>query len=636
MVNVAIQNPFAGQAVAETELSRRIYRAALNLGWNATEAHTAADIKAFQPDFVIALHNDSPKLADYPTYGCMWNPLSFFEGTQTFVQHVLTYDGYLTSSPAVERWLHQILHTTPKQFFTAPFYTSCSATEYQPPQLETPCLAYLGSNWDGDRFRELFEALDHQPFMRVYGKADGWTYLTQSYQGSLPYDGVSVLKTLNQAGIGLCLHRAEHRHTALPSMRIFEIVASGAIALCGEHPFIREAFGDSVLYLDPDASADDQLQQITEHMSWIRHHPNDALAMSKQAHAIFQERYALETLLQTILPHHERLVAQKGFALAAPSPSQQPSVEFILCVESGQPDLLNQVRSQLTMIQQQTYPNVGVILVKPQATDLDLVHHDDGDRLSIRVVNCPESTYHSTAIWAGLNAVEADYCGLLSATGSLYRNHIHTLVSVLDSHPDCGVAYAGVGLSHSPPHTDASTPPLAYFQPFNLDQVLMFDPPIAPHGLLMRRSLFDAVMLQDPQLNQASWLCLLLHLAQRSPFAFSYELTCDTTTPPPVEHSQLQLSRDWASDLSRLRFIFWHQEFAPGKTLQTLHEAHLAQERDRAKLDHLRHLLQEERERSHQQLQAAQTTIAAMETSKFWQLRTAWFRLKRAIGWPSE
>ncbi len=640
-MKIAVQNPFAGQAVAETELSRRIYRAALNLGWVAAEVHTATDIKVADPDFVIALHNNSPKLAGYPTYGCMWNPLSFFEGTHSFVQHILTYDGYLTSSPAVERWLHQILDPTPKQWFTTPFYTSCPATSYQPPDLAHPCLAYLGSNWDGDRFRELFAALDQQPFMRVYGAPQGWTYLTQSYRGSLPYDGVSVLQTLNQAGAGLCLHRAEHRHAALPSMRIFEIVASGAIALCGEHPFIRETFGDSVLYLDPDASIEGQQQQIVEHLDWIRHHPKEALAMSAHAHAVFQERYALETLLQAILPHHERLIAEKGFAIPTQPPSKRPSVEFILCVESDQPDdqpdLLNQVRSHLTLVQQQTHPNVGLILVKPQATHLDSLCHDNGDRLSIRIVNCPESAYRSTAIWAGLNAVEADYCGLLSATGSLYRNHTHALVSLLDSHPDCGVAYAGVGLSQSTPLTDASTPHLAYFQPFNLDQLLLLNPPIAPHGVLMRRSLFDPTLLQDPQLNDdAAWLCLLLHLARRSTFLFSYELTCEMTPPPPVEKARLPISRDWASDLSRLQFIFWHQEFAPGKTLQTVHQAYLTQERDRTQLDHLQHLLNHERERSRQQLEAAQATIKAMETSKFWHLRTAWFRLKRAIGWPSD
>ena len=65
-MRVAIQNPFTGQFVAEAELSRRICLAADRLGWATAEVHTAAEIKAFQPDFVIALHNNSPKLAEYP------------------------------------------------------------------------------------------------------------------------------------------------------------------------------------------------------------------------------------------------------------------------------------------------------------------------------------------------------------------------------------------------------------------------------------------------------------------------------------------------------------------------------------------------------------------------------------------
>ncbi|NJR64229.1 MAG: hypothetical protein HC772_01110 [Leptolyngbyaceae cyanobacterium CRU_2_3] len=148
-MKVAIQNPFTGQCVAETELSRRMSLAAQNLGWQVAEVHTAPEIKAFQPDFVIALHNNSPKLAEYPTYGCMWNPPSFFEGTEKYIQHVLSYDGYLTSAKSIDRWLHHLLYTTPKVWLTAPFYTSCPQTLYQPPIWKIPALAYLGSNWDG-------------------------------------------------------------------------------------------------------------------------------------------------------------------------------------------------------------------------------------------------------------------------------------------------------------------------------------------------------------------------------------------------------------------------------------------------------------------------------------------------------
>jgi outer membrane murein-binding lipoprotein Lpp len=561
-MKVAIQNPYFGQLVAETELAQRISLAAKTLGWTAAELRTGAEIKAFQPDFTIALHNNSPKLAEFPTYGCMWNPPAFFEGTEKYIKHILTYDGYLTSSKAIDRWLHHLLYATPKKFFTAPFYTSCPKTVYQPPHLDAARLMYLGSNWDGKRFPGLFEGLDTKDYMTVYGNPDGWKHLKHSYRGSLPYDGESVLRSLNQAGVGLCLHRAEHRDYALPSMRIFEIVASGAIAICGDHPFIRSAFGDSVLYLDPDASVSAQIDRISELMDWIQRNPQAAIEKSAQAHQVFLERFSLEQLLLDLLPDHQSLVQQKGFVVSPP-PATVPEVQ------------------------------------------------------TVTVQNSSDSSF----VWAGLNAVTADYFAVLEETAIVYPNHIQTLVSLLEAHPEFGVAYSGC---LNPDET-------LLFQPFNLEQLLTFELTIPLSSLVVRRSVLDSILLQDPQLNEFSDRCLLFHLAQRTPFLFSYELTCETQKP--IEsHSLLKEIQDWSSELSRLKFIFWHQEFAAGTTLQSVQKAYREHQHLQSQVKQLRSQIDQFREST----RLAQEQIEAMKTSKFWQLRSAWFKVKQAIGLPTD
>jgi hypothetical protein len=635
-MKIAIQNPFAGQLVAETELSRRLYRAASNLGWQAAEVHTAAEIRSIHPDFVIALHNNSPKLAEFPTYGCMWNPPSFFEGTEPFVQHVLTYDGYLTSSIVLERWLHQLLYPTPKRYFTAPFYTSCPQTVFRPPDLAQPHLMYLGSNWDGPRFQALFAGLDEREFMQVYGNPVGWTHLRSAYRGPLPYDGEMVLKALHQAGVGLCLHRAEHRQAALPSMRIFEIVAAGAVALCSEHPFIRSAFGDTVLYFDPDRPIPEQLQQIDDQMQWIRSHPQTAIEMAAAAHQIFASHYTLETLLQGILPQHQALLARKGFVRTEPA---QPTVELLLRV--SQPEALPALLAQVA---QQTYTNLSVTVISSQPQSEPLPLESPLDRPLKRLHVSPDAD-RSTGLWQGLNAIEADYFALLDETGLLYPNHLHTLVALLEQHPEAGVAYAG-SLSTESPLPEESNPvssPIAQFQPFQLERFLRFEQPIAPHSFLSRRSLLDATLLQDPQLNEHDILCLLFHLAQRSRFLFSYELTCEQFTWPLAANTLRQQYHDWDSELSRFKFIFWHQEFAPGASLQSLHQPDRPDydalqsrlNRQQAELKRLRQQC-DHLQLTRDQLQTAESTIAAMQTSKFWQLRSAWFRVKRAIGLPTD
>jgi hypothetical protein len=644
-MKVAIQNPFAGQFVAETELSRRLYLAASHIGWQAAEVHTASEIRSVDPDFVIALHNNSPKLTEHPTYGCMWNPPSFFEGTEPFVQHVLTYDGYLVSSAVLERWLHQLLYATPKRYFTVPFYTSCPHTSFQPPKLEQPRLMYLGSNWDGTRFQALFAGLDRQEFMEVYGNPEGWTHLQSAYKGALPFDGASVLKALNQAGVGLCLHRSEHRDAALPSMRIFEVVASGAVAICSDHPFIRSAFGDTVLYFDPDLSIPEQLQQIADQMQWIRAHSQTAIEMAAAAHEIFAAHYTLETLLEGILPHHQSLVVDKGFVSKAIELVSRPTVEVILRV--NQPEALPPMLAHLN---QQTYPHLSGTIVKPKTLDLTDVLLAENS-LPLKILDAPPDALSSTVLWQGLNAIEAEYFALLDATSVIYPNHVQTLVSLLEQHPEAGVAYAGSLASESRLVESTNVvSPIVLFQPFHLDRFLRFQQTILPHSFVARRSVLE-ILLQDPQLQEHETLCLLFHLAQRSPFLFSYELTCESSTNPLASNALIQQFHDWSSELSRFKFIFWHQEFAPGKSLQSLHEMPAPllppdYEALRSKLDKqqadLKRLRQNyqsnqaELQQTRDRLQTAQSRIEAMQTSKFWQLRSVWFRLKGAIGLPTD
>lgn len=661
-MKIAIQNPFAGQLVAETELSRRIFLAAIRLGWQASEVDTATEIKRLQPDFVIALHNNSPKLAEFPTYGCMWNPPSFFEGTELFVKHILTYDGYLTSSPTLDRWLHQLLYATPKSYFTAPFYTSCPAIDWQPPNLSNPRLAYLGSNWDGTRFRALFEGLDCLEFMRVYGNPEGWKYLHFAYQGSLPYDGFSVLNTLNQAGVGLCLHRSEHRQAALPSMRIFEIVAAGAVAICTDHPFIRSIFADTVLYIDPDTEVAEQIAHISQHMQWIQKYPDLATEMTAEAHQIFSENYTLEKLLLGIVSPHQESVSQKR-SLKASSPglksdrSQFPSVEFIIRVDN-----IDTVRVLLNQLKRQTYPNLKATIVKPEFLNLDalVASHQEcfQNQILLKVVEV-NAEYRSTSLWAGLQTSEAEYFALLDETGEIYPNHVQSLISLLEQHSDIGVAYAGTlrtpitasgQFDLEQPDTNQSvvenSQELIIFQPFNLDRFLQFKQEISPYSFIARRSLLDDSLLQDPQLQTYEALCLLFHLAQRTKFLFSYELTCEVHQP--VSHpSLLQQFHNWETELSRFKFIFWHQEFTPGKSLQAVHQEQFASQSDyqalrstvekqNVQIKQLRQTYQQDLQQSQSQLQTAQDTIAAMQTSKFWQLRSSWFKLKRAIGLPTD
>jgi hypothetical protein len=542
-MKIAIHNSFADKPCAETELSRRISIAAKNLGWESIETDSPYEIKSFRPDFVLVMHFNTPKLYEFPTYGCMWNPPVFFDlyeallkDLQSYRQdkkdiikyaNIFTYDGYLSSSQIVDNWLHEKLGNTAKKICIAPFFTSTNQTEYTLPNIQDPHLVYIGTNWDGARFKELFKQLDKQKFMEVYGLASKWRYLKNSYKMSLPFDGVSVLNTLKDAGVGLCLHKPEHCDAETPSMRIFEIVASGAIAICGEHKFIRTAFGDNVLYIDTNASIADQIKQISDHIYWIKNNQEAALEMSRKAHDIFLEKYTLEKLLLGIIPYHQSLIVDKGFT--QPSNHQiatNKKVDIILTIRE---DNLKKIRCCLDSIVSQTHPNISIVLVKNREINgLSELLKQYTDIIYIKIVNSKYTGFSITQIKDGLNSITSDYFTILNENDIIHANHLYLLVSLLEKHQFAGVAYSSSIVNlENPDISIHSSKDLACFEDFNINKIAQFKNFVSPNSFIVRSSLISNIDIEEVKLPFAEIFYLILRLSQKSIFIFSYEVTCE-------------------------------------------------------------------------------------------------------------
>ncbi|MDX2231117.1 MAG: hypothetical protein NW220_15885 [Leptolyngbyaceae cyanobacterium bins.349] len=621
-MRIAIQNTYFGKRYAETELARRIVLAAERIGWDAIEAGTAAELHQYQPDFVLVLHFKTPKLTPFPTYGCLWNPTVLIETDKQFIRHILSYDAYLASANTTEQWLGDRLYNTPKKYFIAPFFTSCNRTDYRAPSLRSPHIAYVGTNWDGERFKDLFLALEQQHCSEIYGNPTGWAYLKSSYRGALPFDGVSVLNALNQAGVGLCLHRDEHTREGIPSMRIFEIAASGAIAICGEHSFIRKYFADTVLYLDHTLNVTEQVAQITDHLNWITTHPETVLEMSREAHRIFVENFALETLLLNLQPYHQALCQQKR-------PVQHISVQSASTATSSLVQLIVRTRDRtitslqktLDSIKQQTYPNIVVLLLNEQ--NLESLHpllKNYQNSLSLEVLNYHSQPYHSHDLWQGLQSLAGDYFGILESGSVIYPTHLETLVQILNQFPQIGIAYSEVvqiqqndpdpaAIANSYEILDRAI--LAPELSSEFADLLPFTHAINLNSFVARSPLIDELLKRDPKLMYLEELFLLLNLGTRDRALFSYEVTCE------VQEAENQLTVGIQpfeeESFQRIQMMMRDREFAGNNTYD--------------KLKQTRWQLQQ----TQTELQAAQQRIAAMETSKFWQLRKLWLQLKHQI-----
>jgi glycosyltransferase involved in cell wall biosynthesis len=578
-MRVAIYNSFFGQDYAEKELALRICLAGEKLDWEMLETGSSNQIRNFNPDFVLALHFSSPKITGFPTYGCMWNPPTFFKEYDKSIdkighslRNILSYDAYLSSSKLMDQWINKTLTNKDKKHFIAPFYTSCNQTYYCPPKIDNPLLMYIGTNWDGCRFKELFKKLDSYEFMAIYGIHSGWKYLKQSYKGTLPFDGTSVLRSLNEAGIGLCLHKEKHCEFSIPSMRIFETVASGALAICGDHPFIRENFGDCVLYLNSNLNDIQKGEQIYEYVDWIRTNKNKALEMSRAAHEIFCKNFSLETLLQNLIPFHEKLIEQKGFIL--PSINTQYSIEnqvqFIVRV-GGRSSTT--IKRALDSIANQSYKNIAVILIQyNDIPDLDNILDSYQGRISIKVIRSCQTGYRSTQLFDGINALSSKYFAILDDDDVIHPNHVSLLVSILENNAQVDVAYSGsicvlelVG--NKCPEDTFESSSLAFFEPFDILKIANFNNFITSNSYVAKTSSIRDAFCKDPELVVSEDFFLILSLCEKSVFKFSFEATCefywrkDNSDNATFDGGEAYISPVWLNAGKRLLDLFWDKEF---------------------------------------------------------------------------
>ncbi len=303
-MRVAVANPFHGQPYAESCLEARFLAAGRDLGWVTAACPTADAVEAFDPDFVLSLHTSAPKQTDHVWYGCMWHPPAHF-GYETERQ-ALQQDGYLAASDSTRAWLLRLIGPDGPRRVVGEIQTSVNQGPYRPANHCRPRLVYAGVNWDGHRHGDLFARLDGVEWLDIYGPPEAWTHTPGSFRGMLPFDGVSVIDALRAAGAGLCLHSNMHRRAGTPSLRIFEIVAAGAVVIAQRHPFIEQHFGDSVLFLDESRPAD---EEVARRMEWIRRHPAECAQLTARAHRVLAERFTLERLLSRLPSAHRRFLA---------------------------------------------------------------------------------------------------------------------------------------------------------------------------------------------------------------------------------------------------------------------------------------------------------------------------------------
>lgn len=551
---------------AEREFIARLKLACLNLGWVCIEVVTSEDILNANPDCVIVTHEFSPKLTEIPTIGLIWSPPDFYRHDASRIKTILSYDGYLTGSDSVRDYLSDLLFSTGKDSPISDwnFLPTAPKIEFRPPNLSDPSLFYAGVHWDGDRHGELINGLCANLPVAFYGDPAKWAHFGGSYKGVIPFDGVTIFDRINEAGIALCLHREEHLRHDVPSMRIFESAAAGAVIITENSTFAKRHFDDSVLYVDQNLNAPQKVMQIRAHYEWICSHPTEALELAVKSHAIFNSYFSLEHLLGR-LPDFLRHVKRAGYYDIELGPTREPKVEVIVRIGGRGLDYIERCVNSLAG---QTHRNLGLILVYyREVAGLDILLEKYKTRfVSIKQIASRPTGFRSTSLWDGIRVVDGDYFCNQDDDDTLHCNHIGSLVYLLESNRDCHVAYSGcVQVQDEPGHYYQQinfTGPrdveikenrhLVFFDPFNRHRILSFDNFVQSNAWLARKYVLEERDMADPKLTVAEDMYLYFLFLRRGDFIFSWRVSANWHWRSTSKDNSMMHEMGWARCIERV------------------------------------------------------------------------------------
>ena len=288
----------------EREVAWRIKIAAESLGWEAfldeERGHTLRRMKGL--DWIVCLIPDIGRLNKRcPNFLTIFHPFTFLNKNGELLPIYEQYDGYLKTIKHTESFEtpFKLRH---EESYSIPFYPTLQKVEYK--KLIFKNLVTMVPVWGNrlidDKFREFYKLLSQSGFTKFYGINKNSQIIEQGYMGKIPFDGVSVIDAFQQHGIVLIIHSEVHNREGIPSARIFEASAASTVIISDENSFVRERFGDSVLYVDTSKSSEEMYRQIKNHIDFIQLNPETALEMARKAHQIFEDNFLMTDQLLKI------------------------------------------------------------------------------------------------------------------------------------------------------------------------------------------------------------------------------------------------------------------------------------------------------------------------------------------------
>lgn len=233
-----------------------------------------------------------------------------------------------------------------------------------------------------------------------------------------------------------------------------------------------------------------------------------------------------------LLPDLLTQVREAGGFIRPPEGNAPPvEIDYVVRVGGRDSRFLRRCFSSLAA---QTTGAVGLVVVRYGAVDgLDAALAEVDDHLRrVALVDVLAGEPRSTALWAGIDAVEAPFFGMLDDDDALHPNHVATLLPILRDRRTA-LAYSGaVRVLESPESLGRSGTPdvenrtLFGLEPPRLDRLAKWRLRIHSSAFITRTELRPAIG-PDPRLHFAEDTFLIRRLARTGDVVPSWRLTTD-------------------------------------------------------------------------------------------------------------
>lgn len=529
-MKIGFLNPWMLAAENQAFCSLRI--AAERIGHQMVHCANSDDIDLHTPAFVLASASTQPKLSDVPHYGVIHEPRDRFLANPKYFENLLTYDGYLTVSDTLQKFLADVTCGIGRLRPIGFYYNTC---QWQEASADLDALiarhalriTYFGTNWDKRR-ESFFRLLSKAEGVEICGPAHSWPQISpNAYGGSIPFDGSGVQRRYATNGIGLCMLSSLHLQDDIISNRIFEITSVGAIALCCDIPWIRNNFGDSVYYFDQDLPDQELCRTILKLRDVIYSNPVVAIEKAKHARQIFESRFTAEIMVESAIKYHTSMCSARASVLQSAEQFYSPFISVITRCGS-QP--LEYVQRAVQSVANQTYGQFEVLLVRHRNLDVTAVTQPKYPRIrSFQVVDVIGGN-RSASLWAGLRLVRGEYFAVLDDDDWWFSTHFEQLFRPLPKSPqEHFFAYSGTIVERRLPSViEGGAEERREVHSFGItsrESWHAVTSPMASNCFVASTDLLHPELLVDPQMDTAEDSYLVLSLLGQKEPVFSYSAT---------------------------------------------------------------------------------------------------------------